>query len=136
MVYSLIFTDLDLSYDGFKEYFMIGVFDSNQKAQVTAEYYLENVEGFNKYPCKYRIETTMVKNLTPNRNFLDIWVVYGWNVNCYSDEIDIVTSLYVLTEEEANIELKAMQHLYNRSEWDVNCYKLNELNWIEGFTRC
>ena len=55
-LYKLTFYDLELSYDDYKEGFLIGIFSSFKKAEQTAEYYIRNVEGFKDYPCDYQIK--------------------------------------------------------------------------------
>ena len=55
MIYCLIITDLNLLYNNYFENFTIGYFTSYEKALETANRYLTEIEGFNKYPCKYDI---------------------------------------------------------------------------------
>lgn len=56
MIYFLLITDIELSYDDFIHDFMIGAFDTEEKAMETVEHYIKNIEGFNKYKCTYRVE--------------------------------------------------------------------------------
>ena len=55
ILYLLVLTDPELSYEGYSEDFEIGIFLTEQQAQETAQYYLENIRGFCDFPCTYRI---------------------------------------------------------------------------------
>ena len=51
MLYSLILTDPELSYENHSEDFFIGIFVTRQKAEETACYYLGNLPGFVTIPA-------------------------------------------------------------------------------------
>lgn len=55
MLYQLILTDPELSYDSYSEDFYIGLFETEKQAEDTAQYYLKNIKGFCDFPCTYRI---------------------------------------------------------------------------------
>ena len=66
MIYSLILTDLELSYENHSEDFFIAIFATRQQAEETACYYLANLPGFCDYPCTYRIEKKEVVDNSDN----------------------------------------------------------------------
>ena len=65
----------------------------------------------------------------------NIWRVQGWNINDDFDEIDIIESLFILTNERANTELLMMKEKYKREEWNIDEHIIGKLNWKEGFVR-
>lgn len=135
MLYLLILTDLELSYDNYSEDFNIGIFDTEREAKETARYYLENVQGFCDFSCTYRIEQ---KEIVDNFDHIvpdAVWVVQGWNENEYLDEIDIIESPCFLTEDRADAELQMMKKQYQRSEWGLSRWRIGELKWRDGFVR-
>ena len=135
MLYLLIFTDTDLSYDEYSEYFHIGTFKTEAEATKTAQHYIQNIQGFCDFPCTYRIVKKMIlENL--NCEKLDkVWLVQAWNTNDNFDEIDIIESLFILTSERAHEELLIMKEKYKREEWTVDEHIIGKLNWKEGFIR-
>ena len=135
MLYSLIFTDIELSYDNFTENFLIGVFETEEKAIETAQYYLKTIKGFCDFPFTYRVEEKIVIDVTNDKSIDEVWLVQGWNINENFDEIDVVDSQFLLTEEQANVEFHTMQSKYKRDEWVVDKYVIGELNFGEGFVR-
>ena len=135
MVYFLILTDIELSYDNFTEDFLIGVFETEEKAVEIAKHYLKNVKGFSDYNCTYRVEKKEIFENTSTQNPENIWFVQGWNVNENFDEVDIVESACFITKERASKEMRNMKRKYERSEWCVDNYRLNELHCKEGFVR-
>ncbi|MDE5770778.1 MAG: hypothetical protein K2I06_03965 [Ruminococcus sp.] len=132
-LYFLILTDTELSYDNYSEDFAIGFFDSMDKAEKTAEYYLNNVTGFCKFPCTYRI---IEKNLIGSeKNLKGIYIVQGWNINENLDEVDIIESQCFASECDALSELEIMKEKYPRDEWAFNYWTIGETEWKEGFCR-
>lgn len=135
MVYRLILTDRELSYDNYSQDFLIGFFLTQGQAEETARYYLENVQGFCEYDCTYGI---VKKEIADNPDHIapkSVWFVQGWNTNEHLDEIDIVESSCFLTEERAREECRLMQRANERTEWAVSCYYIGDLHWKEGFVR-
>ena len=133
-LYKLDFYDLELSYDDYKESFIIGIFSSFSKAEQTAKYCLRNVEGFKEYPCDYQIE---IKDIigTADTNLKEVYIIEGWNVNENLNEIDIVESDCFTDETSAENALEIMKQKYSRCEWIINEHKINECQWTEGFDR-
>ncbi|MDE6566580.1 MAG: hypothetical protein K2K70_02465 [Lachnospiraceae bacterium] len=135
MLYSLILTDPECSYDNYSEDFFIGVYETKKQAEETGLFYLENVKGFSQFPCTYHI---VEKEIIDNYDHIMpdyVWMVWGWNCNEYLDEIDIVESSFFLTEERAESELQLMKKQYQRTEWVVSRYKIGESGWRDGFAR-
>ena len=133
-LYKLTFYDLELSYDDYKEGFVIGIFSSFSKAEQTAKYCLRNVEGFKDYPCDYQIE---IKDIigTADTNLKEIYIIDGWNVNENLDETDIIESDCFTDKKSAECEFENMKQKYSRCEWIINEHKINECQWTEGFDR-
>lgn len=135
MLYFLLLTDVELSYEDYSYDFAIGYFYNKDEAESVAEYYLKNVKGFCDFPCTYRIiEKKIIGNIIdvlPE----GIWIVQGWNENDFLDEIDIVESQCILTEEQANAELQIMKEIYQRKEWAISYWHIGEKSWKEGFCR-
>lgn len=135
MLYLLILTDTELSYDNYSEDFNIGMFETEKEAEETARYYLEHIKGFCDFPCTYRIEKKEVfdnfDHIVPDV----IWIVQGWNINENLDEIDIIESPCFLTNERADAELQIMKNQYRRTEWTVSRWEIGKLKWLDGFVR-
>ena len=87
VLYELMITDTELSYNGYSEDFMIGVFRSECGAKSTAQYYLKEIAGFNEFPCVSRIESIEVAGGIKSDA---VWCVWGYNYNENDDEIDII----------------------------------------------
>ena len=135
MLYFLLLTDVELSYEDHSCDFVIGCFGSKNEAERVAEYYLKNMKGFCDFPCTYRIIEKKIVGNTIDALPESIWVVQGWNENEVLDEIDIVESQCFLTEEQANAELQIMKERYQRKEWAIGYYRIGEKLWKEGFVR-
>lgn len=135
MLYLLVLTDPELSYDNYSEDFYIGLFETEQQAEDTAQHYLKNVKGFCDFPCTYRIVEKDVIGDFNSRISDFLWTVQGWNTNENLDEVDIIESPCFLTEGQADAELPVMKKKYQRAEWTVTRWKLGALEWREGFVR-
>lgn len=135
ILYWLILTDEELSYDGYSQDFAIGLFETEKQAEETAHYYLKNVKGFRDFPCTYRIVKKEVCDNLNNKTPIVVWFVVGWNINENLDEIDIIESNCFLTEERANLELELMKKQYQREEWTIERWKIGKLKWQDGFIR-
>ena len=107
---------------------VIGIFSSSLKAEQTAKYYIQNVNGFKDYPCKYEIR---VKNIVGNSDIdlKEVYIVIGWNVNSDFDETDIVESDCFTDSKSAETELEMMKKKYDRCEWAIDRYVIDECNW-------
>ena len=135
MLYSLIFTDTELSCDNFTEDFLIGVFETEEKAIEIAQYYLKSIKGFCDFPCTYHVEQKTVIGMTDGRSIDEVWLVQGWNINEKFDEVGVIDSQFLLTKEQADVYLDTMQSKYKRDEWSVDKHIIDELNWQDGFVR-
>jgi len=115
MLYVLILTDPELSYDDYSEDFLIGIFETENQAKQTAEFYLENVKGFCDYSCSYRIIPKKIYG-----NFISdrVWIVYGYDINEYSDEINIIESRCCMTKQKAESAIPdpAFQRMFKANE--------------------
>lgn len=107
-MYSLTITDNEQSYGSFSEDFRIGIFRTEEKAIQTALYYLANVKGFCDFNCDYHVEKIRTIDITDDKIPNKIW-----NINENFDEIDIIESPYMLTEERAKMECQAMKKSIN-----------------------
>ncbi len=135
MIYCLIITDLNLSYNNHFENFNIGYFTSYEKALETANRYLTDIKGFNEYSCKYDITEKPISDFNSRTSADEIFIVFGWNVNDNLDETDIVESDCFVSYNTALQELDNMKLKYHRNEWCIDKYKLDECEWADGFTR-
>ena len=135
MLYSLIFTDTELYYDKYSEVFYIGTFKTEAEATKTAEHYIQNIQGFCDFPCTYRIVKKMILENLNSEKLEKVWLVEGWNTNDNFDEIDIIESLFIVTNERANAELLMMKEKYKREEWNIDEHIIGKLNLKEGFIR-
>ena len=119
MLYQLIITDKELSYNDYKEEFNIGFFKSKEEATEIAQYYIKNIEGFKDYPCEYRIiEKQIIGNLKKT-----IWMIQGYDFNENEDEINIIESQCYSNKEQAEKDLEKYKKQYNRQNWYIS-------NWI------
>ena len=114
-VFKLVFYDMSLSYENYKEEFMIGLFSTFAKANQTAKHYQRNIQGFSDYPCDYLIIPKNVIGTT--NNIRKVFMVEGWNVNENLDEIDIIESDCFTDENTAKR------------------YTIDECLWKDGFVR-
>lgn len=121
-LYNLTLTDNELG-----ERFNIGFFSSHELAEEIARDYLKNVRGFREYPCGYSITEKAVLGGAAE----DVFVVFGWNG--YEDEI--VESECFTTEALARRRLAEMKSEYEREEWCVDRFRVDERKWKEGFVR-
>lgn len=122
-LYNLTLTDNDLS-----EQFNIGYFTTRELAEATARDYLNSVRGFCEYNCGCSItEKTVVGSKSP----VDVFIVFGWN----GYESDIVESDLYTTEALARRSLAEMRSEYDREEWCVDRFRVDECRWQEGFVR-
>ncbi len=126
--YCLIF------YNEEEEAFLIGVFETQEKAKEKAIYYLNHVAGFCEYSCRYCVEEKEVSNPF-HKKFNFVWVVYGWNENENFETLDMVESIYVLTKAKAKRKMKYMKKQYVREEWAMDQYEIDECLWADGFVR-
>lgn len=133
-LYELVFYDLELSHDDYKESFMIGIFSSLKTAEQTAEYYIRNVNGFKDYDCSYEIT---MKNIigSADTDLKEVYIIEDWNVNENLDEIDMIESDYFTDKKSAECELENMKQQYSRCEWALNQYVIDKCEWTEGFVR-
>ncbi len=122
-LYNLIMKDNELG-----EQFNIGFFSSRELAETTAQNYLRTTSGFCEYDCGYSIaEKSVVGGSKPNF----IYIVYGWNAY----EKDVIESDCFTTEPLARRMLAEMRVQYAREEWCVDCYRIDESKWQNGFVR-
>ena len=79
-LYMLTFTDTTFSYEGHSEDFLIGIFETENQAKQIAEYYLEYVEGFNKYPIVYQIENVQICDETDEKEIpKTVYMIWAWD---------------------------------------------------------
>lgn len=123
-LYNLTFTDKELG-----EQFNIGFFSTRGRAEEIARYYLRNMRGFCEYDCGYTIsEKLVVGSGLPDA----VYIVYGWN----GYEKDIIESDCFTTEALARRKLAEMKsQQYDREEWCVDRYGIDECKWQDGFVR-
>ena len=131
MLYQLIITDKELSYNDYKEEFNIGFFKSKEEATEIAQYYIKNIEGFKDYPCEYRIiEKQIIGNLKKN-----IWMIQGYDFNENEDEINIIESQCYSNKKQAEKDLENYKKQYNRQNWYISNWIVEKKYNEEGFSR-
>lgn len=131
MLYQLIITDKELSYNDYKEEFNIGFFKSKEEATEIAQYYIKNIEGFKDYPCEYRIiEKQIIGNLKKT-----IWMIQGYDFNENEDEINIIESQCYSNKEQAEKDLENYKKQYNRQNWYISNWIVEKKYNEEGFSR-
>lgn len=135
VLYRLIISDTELSYEGYSENFHIGIFETKAIAEATAAYYLENIAGFKDYSCRYQVEEKCVYGSLTNSELKEVWIVWGYSYNDKGDETDIIESQLFCTKEQAENELERLKSDYKRDEWGVDKYIIGAKNWTEGFIR-
>jgi hypothetical protein len=135
ILYLLTLTDTELSYGNHSEDFDIGLFATEQQAEDIARNYLQNVQGFCEFPCTYRIKQKAVLGSEDDKTPVFVWMVQGWNTNEAFDEIDVIESDCFSTEAQAKNELAYLKHQYEREEWTITRWKIDERCWQEGFIR-
>ena len=131
-IFKLVICDNELSYEGYDEEFFIGVFLTRKKALDVAAYYLNNVKGFKDYECAYRID---VIDVIGEGMFNRVYQVTGWDINEYNDEINIIESGFYIDRKDAVTESIELKRMFDRDEWVLESYAIDELKWSEGFVR-
>ena len=91
-------------FNQWQEGFFIGLFESHEYAQQTAERYLSAVPGFRDYPCTYEITEKTVHGFA--RLTMKVYVVWGWNENSEGYDTDIWCSDCYTDWEEAEMLLE------------------------------
>ncbi len=132
LLYQLNFCDNGLSYENHKEEFCIGIFSSFDKAKEIAEYYLNNINGFEDYDCSYNI---VEKKILGKKNCNEVYIIYGWNENLYRDEIEIIESECFMEKDAAEQNMIKLQQIYNRANWCIDRYVIDRCLWKDGFAR-
>lgn len=132
VVFKLVICDDEMSYEEYDEAFLIGVFLTRKKALDAAAYYLNFVDGFKDYECTCRID---VKNVNGEGMFNSVYQVIGWDINEYDDEINIIESDFFIERKDAVGELAEMKRRFDRAEWILEKYNIEELLWTDGFVR-
>ena len=131
MLYQLIITDKELSYNDYKEEFNIGFFMFFEEATEIAQYYIKNIEGSKDYPCEYRIiEKQIIGNLKKT-----IWMIQGYDFNENEDEINIIESQCYSNKEQAEKDLENYKKQYNRQNWYISNWIVEKKYNEEGFSR-
>ena len=131
-IFKLVLCDNELSYEGYNEEFVIGVFLARMKAIEVASYYLNYVDGFKDYECAYRIDVTEVVG---EGMFNRVYQVIGWDINENNDEINIIESDFFISRTDAVAESTELKRMFDRDEWVLESYAIDELKWSGGFVR-
>ena len=131
-IFKLVLCDNEFSYEGYNEEFVIGVFLTRMKAIEVASYYLNYVDGFKDYECAYRIDVTEVVG---DGMFNRVYQVIGWDINENDDEINIIESNFFISRADAVAESIELKRMFERDEWVLESYAIDELKWSEGFVR-
>lgn len=134
-LYLLVLTDPELSYDDHTEDFSIGLFETKQQTEETAQYYLRNVKGFRDVPCTYRVAEKKIRGRSSGEPPNLVWMIQGWNVNQDFDETDVIESDCFLSRKQADSELKRMKKQHRRQHWVLGRWRPGERNWQDGFER-
>ena len=97
-------------------------------------FYLKNVKGFCEYPCTYSIlEKAIADAQTAEPD--EVFMVFGWDTDENLDEINVIESPCFGSEVQAKAELERLKSAQPRAEWVVNCWKIDQTHWQEGFER-
>lgn len=118
---------------GYREGFFIGIFSSYDKAEHVAEKFLKEVAGFKDYPCEYTILPKKLIGELCDSNF--VHMIWGWNLDEDSDEIDIWESELYVDYDKAEAKLREAKDKYKREEWTIDGYTIDETHWKDGFVR-
>lgn len=120
-------------FNEWKEGFFIGLFESYELAEKTAEHYLSAVPGFRDYPCTYEITEKQVVGFI--NSSMKVYMIWGWNENQEGDNTDIWCSdCYADCKEAEKILADTKQYL-NRQEWSLDACQINQCYWMDGFIR-
>ena len=132
VIFKLVICDNELSYEEYDEAFTIGVFLTRKAALDVAAHYLNFVDGFKDYECAYRVD---VINVIGEGMFNCVYQVIGWDINEYDDEINIIESDFFIDRKDAVEELAELKRMFDRDEWVLESYTIDELKWTDGFVR-
>ncbi len=131
-IFKLVICDNELSYEEYNEEFVIGVFLTRMRAIEVASYYLNFVEGFKDYDCAYRID---VIDVIGEGMFNRVYQIIGWDINENDDEINVIESDFFISRTDAVAESMELKRMFDRDEWTMENYTIDELKWSEGFVR-
>ena len=129
MLYKLIISDLE-----FHEDFSIGIFHSRYEAEKIANFYFANVKGFRDFPCTAKISVIHIAGLFID-TISEVFIVLGWNTDKNINEVDIIESPCFVSRSQALLVLEQMKQQHERSCWTVQCWKVGQAEWAEGFER-
>lgn len=135
VVFNLIMTDREISDDKHSADFNIGFFSKQLEAIWTAKRYLAEVEGFKDYDVTYKITNKNVIGIDESFELTEIFIVYGWNENDELDAVDIIESNAYATKQAAEKKLNELKASFERKEWCVDRFKIDECRWQDGFVR-
>jgi hypothetical protein len=93
--------------------------------------YISEVTGFEDCDCYYRIVCKSVIGDAKS----NVYIIQGWNVNDDFDEIDVIESDCFAQEILAEQKLTQMKTKYQREEWSIDCFQIDECDWKDGFIR-
>lgn len=111
--------------------FNIGFFSSYEKAEAAAHKYLNEVSGFCEGDFLYHISEKELLDGTGGAMPKCIFIVYGWNDE-NDDDLRIIESDCFASENEAREKLEKMKGEYNRTNWCIDRYAVDECCWQEG----
>ncbi|MBQ8825919.1 MAG: hypothetical protein IJ007_02370 [Oscillospiraceae bacterium] len=121
----------DNTSDG-EENFDIGFFSSREKAQETAEKFLNETDGFKDGDFSGIITEKKLIGCEDGAKYDEVYVIYGYNVNENGDTIDIITSECLTENADVEGLFEKMKEEYVREYWGIDDYIIDECQWEEG----
>ena len=134
-VYELVMIDKEASCGEHADEFNIGFFSDRAVAEKTAERYLSEVKGFKDHPVEYKIAEKRIIGVSDSLMQDDLYIVYGWNENDELDEVDVIESDCFLDIGDAEKQLDLLRAEFDRKEWCIDKYRIDECSWQDGFER-
>lgn len=127
ILYTLTICDTEVG-----EKFFIGIYSSEEYALCTAQKYCAEIQGFKDYPCTYSITPkTVLEALTDKKT---VYLISGWDIVDWED-VNIWESDLYTDKKMAEAAYIAAQKNIKRQEWSLDCLKINESHWKDGFVR-
>lgn len=111
----------------------IGVFATRQEAELTAQRYLSEVQGFCDYYCEYSVREAPL--LGSRSDVTRVWTYEGWDETDSIYAVNILNGPFYTSRAAAREAMKAAKAEHTRQHWLVLDHQIGECAWKEGFIR-
>lgn len=111
--------------------FRVGYFTSLEKVETVKTQYTECLPGFRDHPDG---TWELIGHAVAVEGNACFWQAIGYSWSENMDERDLLWSPIFPDRHQAEECLAALQAMYQRDDWVINCIKPDAPLWKEGFT--